>query len=186
MFYKPKQAILGISILLLATFAFFITNQEDAATRPIASEEKSKHAKKTTAPLAIERAPTSAVPPKQDTQTSTESPKEASTNPLSTRDEIVDRMNEASVSYDPAQLPVIEPYLRNGDPAIRAAALDAILVLGHADGAPLLREAAKSAESSEEAANLEKAADFLELPPADLGKRRKNANPENGAAPEVQ
>jgi hypothetical protein len=174
--HKPKQAVLGVLILLLAAFAFFMTNREDAATRPIASEGKSKHAKKTAESLAIDRAPTSVEPPKQDTQTPVESPKVESANPPSSREEIVDRMNEASVSYDPAQLPVIEPYLRNGDPEVRAAALDAILVLGHADGAPLLREAAKSAESSEEAANLEKAADYLELPPADLSKRRKKKN----------
>ena len=149
MTHKPKQAVLGVLILLLAAFVFFIVNREDAATRPIASEGKSKDVKKTTKPQTIPQASTSVVPPKQDAQTSVESPKEESTNPPSTREEIVDRMNEASVSYDPAQLPVIEPYLRNGDPAIRTAALDAVLVLGHADGAPLLREAAKLAESSE-------------------------------------
>lgn len=183
---KLKPVAIGGLSLICAFAAFLIIKQKDEITATRPSGQKPDYPKKTTEPLAIERAPASGEPPKQDTQTPVESPKEELTNPPSTREEIVDRMNEASVSYDPAQLSVIEPYLRNGDPAIRAAALDAILVLGHADGAPLLREAAKSAESSEEAANLEKAADFLELPPADLGKRRKNANPENGAAPEVQ
>jgi hypothetical protein len=72
----------------------------------------------------------------------------------------------AYTTYDPAALPRLEPRLRHSDPAVRAYAREAIVQLGHADGAPLLRTAARSARDPKEAIALLEAAEFLELPPA--------------------
>lgn len=75
-------------------------------------------------------------------------------------------LHDAAVTYDAAQLPVIRPYLTHSDPAIRAAAANAMVVLGDASAAPMLRDAARSFGSSDEAKSLEKKAAYLELPPA--------------------
>ncbi len=75
-------------------------------------------------------------------------------------------LHEAAVTYDPAQLSVIRPYLTHSDPAIRAAAANAMVVLGDASAAPILRKAALSLGSTDEAKSLEKKAEYLELPPA--------------------
>ena len=90
------------------------------------------------------------------------------------RAEAIDLLHEASVSYDAAQLPVIEPYLRNADPEIRSAALDAMVVLGDKSAAGLIRNAAKSLSSAEEALKYEKTAAYLELPPANIKEIMKS------------
>ena len=80
--------------------------------------------------------------------------------------EIIQRLQDAAVTYDPAQLPVIQPYLVDSDPALRAAAVDAMVVMGEAAAAPMLRDAAKSLASADEATQYERKAAYLELPPA--------------------
>jgi hypothetical protein len=94
------------------------------------------------------------------------------------RVEALEKIHDASVSYDPAELPVIRPYLLSSDPELRAAAVDAMIVLGDASAGPMLREAAKSLASEEEAKQMLKAADYVELPPANIKevaeKMRKN------------
>lgn len=98
--------------------------------------------------------------------------------PGTDRQVIRDAIHTASISYDPAELPSIQPYLSHPDPEVREAALNGILVLGHAAGAPLLREAARHAASPQEAALLLEKADYLELPSAyDLMKARKASPP---------
>jgi len=82
------------------------------------------------------------------------------------KESLLAAINEAAITYDPASLPIIAPHLKSPDPEIRAAAVDAVVVLGDAAGASLLRQAAKTARSSEEAADLRQKADYLELPPA--------------------
>ena len=82
------------------------------------------------------------------------------------KQEVLMAMNEAAITYDPASLPVIAPHLKSTDPEIRAAAADAIIVLGDAAGSSLLRQAAKTARTREEADDLQQKADYLELPPA--------------------
>jgi len=86
------------------------------------------------------------------------------------RDLAIEKMQEAATSYDPAELPVIRPYLESPDPELREAAVDAMMVLGDASAGPMLREAAKKLDSIEESYKMVKAAEFLELPPADLKK----------------
>lgn len=94
----------------------------------------------------------------------------------------IEKMQEASTTYDAAQLPVIQPYLVSPDPELRAAAVDAMIVLGDASAGRMIREAAKSMTSADEAKKMEKAADYVELPPVDLKKlseqmkKQKQAN----------
>lgn len=92
------------------------------------------------------------------------------------RDAILEKMQDAATSYDPAELPVIRPYLESPDPVIRDAAVDAMIVLGDASAGRMLREAAKKMSSAEESSKMEKAADYVELPSAslkDIFKKRK-------------
>jgi hypothetical protein len=80
------------------------------------------------------------------------------------RKEILGKIEEAAVTYDPKGLPLLEPYLLHPDPEIRAAALNGMIVLGEAGAAPMLRDAAKKAPTPKEAVALTEAADYLELP----------------------
>lgn len=95
---------------------------------------------------------------------------------------ILDAIQLASVSYDPSELPRIHPYLTHPDPELREAALNGIIVLGHAAGAPLLRDAARRTANPLEAAELLKKADYLELPsaPIELLRQRLKSRPSNG------
>jgi len=79
---------------------------------------------------------------------------------------VLEEIEEASISYDPKELPVIQRHLLSADPEIRLAARNGMVVLGDAAAAPMLREAAKLAPTSEDTIELLKAADYLELPPA--------------------
>lgn len=87
----------------------------------------------------------------------------------------METIQTASISYDPVDLPRIQPFLFHPDPEVRAAAFNGIVVLGHAAGAPLLREAAKRAATPQEAVELLGKADYLELPSAPIGSRLKKA-----------
>lgn len=82
--------------------------------------------------------------------------------------EALEQMHEASITYDKAQLKVIQPYLTHPDAELRSAAINAMVVLGDASAGPLLREAAKNAPSPREAVAMEEAADYVELPSADF------------------
>ena len=81
------------------------------------------------------------------------------------REEVMEKLQDAAVTYDPAQLLVIRPYLMDSDPTIRAAAVNAMVVLGDASAAPMLRDAAKRLASPDEAKTYESKAAYLELPP---------------------
>ena len=83
-----------------------------------------------------------------------------------TRSRLHADIEAAYTTYDVAALPKLTPHLRHPDPEIRAFARDAIIQLGHAEGAAPLRAAARAARDPHEAAALEDAAAFLELPPA--------------------
>jgi hypothetical protein len=83
-------------------------------------------------------------------------------------DEIISRLQEASFTYDAAALKDIQPHLVSSDPAVRQAALDAVVTLGDPAGAKVLREAAGKTRNAAEAAELRAKADYLELPPASL------------------
>ena len=88
------------------------------------------------------------------------------------REEILAEIEAASVTYDAAALPRIERFLLHSDPEVRQSARDGMIVLGDAAAGPLLRKASRHIADPLEAAALLKAADYVELPPAPL-KRRK-------------
>lgn len=91
------------------------------------------------------------------------------------------RIEAAVVTYEPASLPVIAPYLAHANPEVREAARHGLLQMGLAEGAPLLREAAGKMKDPREAIELLDAADFLELPtgtiPAGTVRRTKEPPP---------
>lgn len=80
------------------------------------------------------------------------------------REKISQVIEAASITYDPAELPKIQPYLTHPDPEVRAEALNGIVNLGDEAGVPLLREAAQRVPNSEESRRLIEMADYLELP----------------------
>ncbi|GEP44756.1 hypothetical protein BGE01nite_40470 [Brevifollis gellanilyticus] len=80
------------------------------------------------------------------------------------KQKVLEEIHLISISYDPVELPRIQPYLTHPDPEVREAALNGFVVLGHAHGAPLLRDAARKLTNPNEAAKLLEKADWLELP----------------------
>lgn len=112
------------------------------------------------------------------------------------REAAIEKMNEASTSYDAAELPIIRPYLESSDPELREAAIDAMINLGDASAGPMLREAAQKLDSDIEAKKMMDAADYVELPSAnfkeisELFKKRreekKRRQEEEGEANESQ
>ncbi len=88
--------------------------------------------------------------------------------------EVVDKLTEAGASYDPAQLPLITPYLSSQHQQIREAALNAVILIGDPSASASLREVAKSLEDPREAVLYLEKADYLELPPftGTIPKRR--------------
>ena len=88
-------------------------------------------------------------------------------------DAAVNTLQELSATYDAKSLPKMEPFLYSDEPAIREAALNAIVNLGDEAGAEILRRAARSmVDPKEELDALEKAA-FLRLPPGKIEFRKK-------------
>lgn len=80
------------------------------------------------------------------------------------REDILEEIEQLSVSYDAKELPKIEPYLLHPDAEVRKAALNGMIALGDSAAAPLLRKAAAKAPTPQEAVSLIEAADFMELP----------------------
>ncbi len=78
---------------------------------------------------------------------------------------ILEDIQEAASTYNPAQLPQIEPFLSHSDPEIRQAAREGVVLLGDTAGAKMLREAASRATDPTEIQQLREMADYLDLPP---------------------
>jgi hypothetical protein len=93
-----------------------------------------------------------------------------STPLLSKQDEALTFLHETSITYDPAELPKIQSYLLSPDPEVQKAAIDAMLVLGDAAAAPMLRDASRQISDTDAIVEMLKAADYLELPPVDVKK----------------
>jgi hypothetical protein len=159
-FGRVHVAILSLIALILGVWV--------AIPRPEPREEAAKLAAKPRRPDAAtmvggaSRAPIAALAPPRTGEGLSARPGKAPAR------EVLEVLSDAATSYDPAELPVIEPYLRDADAEIRQAALDSMIILGDAAGAPMLRAAAATATPAE-AEKLLKAAAFLELPP----RRRK-------------
>jgi hypothetical protein len=88
--------------------------------------------------------------------------------PGSEKDIIISRVREAATTYDPNFLVQIAPYLNSPDAQIRSEAVNSVVTLGDAAGAPLLRAQALRESDEQRKKDLLELADWLELPPAEL------------------
>ncbi len=111
-----------------------------------------------------------------------------------TKEEILETVHQASITYDPKELPVIQKYLLDADPEIREAARNGMIVLGDASAGPMLRDASKLAATPHEAVAMLEAADYVELPSGTLNLKKRTmtkskrppsrSKPQDGQAPE--
>jgi HEAT repeat protein len=79
-------------------------------------------------------------------------------------DEAHAAIHDAVVTYSPAGVRAIRPFLTDPDPALRQAARDGMVQLGESDAIPFLREAATRLDDPAEKESLRAAADLLALP----------------------
>lgn len=84
---------------------------------------------------------------------------------MAVRQQALETLTTAATTYDPDELRVIAPFLRHSDPEVRAAAIDAMIILGDGAAASILRDASHTARSHDEALAMRNAAAFLEQPP---------------------
>jgi hypothetical protein len=105
---------------------------------------------------------------KGDIKTQAVASQASSTPLLSKQDEALAFLHDTSVTYDPAELPKIQPYLLSPDSEVQKAAIDAMVVLGDAAAAPMLREASRQTMDTDMVMEMLKAADYIELPPANV------------------
>lgn len=89
---------------------------------------------------------------------------------LSKQEEVLAFLHDTSVTYDPAELPKIQPYLLSPDLEVQKAAIDAMVVLGDSSAALMLREASRQVMDTNVVMDMLRAADYLELPPMDMTK----------------
>lgn len=73
-------------------------------------------------------------------------------------------IQQAVLTYQPAGVAVIRPYLLDPDPTVRREARDGLVQLGEADAVSWLRDAASKLEDPAEIESLREAADLLSLP----------------------
>jgi len=86
--------------------------------------------------------------------------------PVATVAERVNELAELAMSDDSADLDKMLQALSDADPAVRAAATEALVQFGSQAALPALRSALASCGNFHEAAALQAAIDFLELPTA--------------------
>lgn len=111
-----------------------------------------------------------------------------------TKEEILETVHQASITYDPKELPVIQKFLLDADPEIREAARNAMIVLGDGSAGPMLRDASKLAPTPHEAVAMLEAADYVELPSGTFNLKKRGTpkskrllsrpKPQSGPAPE--
>ena len=92
-------------------------------------------------------------------------PPTSSVSAETSKNGILEDIQEAASTYNPAQLPQIEPFLSHSDPEIRQAAREGVVLLGDAAGAKMLRDAASRTTDPTEVLELREMADYLDLPP---------------------
>jgi HEAT repeat protein len=86
-------------------------------------------------------------------------------------------IHTASITYDPAEIQTLAPFLQDPDPEIRKAAAEGLIVLGDAAAAPVLRDAARLQSDPRETISLLEAAEYLELPSADPASLQRSRDP---------
>ncbi|MCU0793882.1 MAG: hypothetical protein MUE42_13750 [Opitutaceae bacterium] len=110
--------------------------------------------------------PLTAIPasPPTDAARSVETHVEVPTPDPATTASSLAAIEAAMRTYSAGALPVLGGYLRHGDAEVRRAAREAMVQLGLAEGAGVLREAADTAADPQEALAMLDAAELLELP----------------------
>lgn len=176
---QTKSILLwGIAILALVgavLFAFRLLKSEPVST----TKSPQAHAKPTKPIVAAH---------KGNGGTKAQVPVSQANHPslLSKQEEALAFLHDTSVTYDPAELPKIKPYLLSPDAKVQKAAIDAMVVLGDSAAAAMLREASRQIMDTDVVMEMLKAADYLELPPMDFKKMavllKNNSSGENKGA----
>lgn len=136
---------------------------------PLQGKGMEKEREEASAPSQVSVAAPTALPNVESGNVTAQAPR--SSLPTE-KPKILEVIDEASVSYDAAELPKIQPFLLHADPEVRKAALEGMLTLGDAAAAPMLRTAAKLALTPEEAQAMTEAAAYLELPSGSMLKMK--------------
>lgn len=164
---NSQLSFLG-GIVLLSIAAFFIFQNKGLQNASRSTDVQGSVASEQKAQTQNQDKHTSKVPdlsqPKEDANLAL---------PKLSKEECLQAIHDASVTYDPAELPKINVFLGHEDPEVRHAAVQGMITLGDSKAAPYLREAAKSAATAKEAVAFEEAAQYMELPPARHFKLRK-------------
>lgn len=143
-------------------------------TRPLTVDDTDYHAREVISPRQASAPNHFGSSNKTEPSSSAaEKPEIDSTSNAESKQTILEKIHEASITYDPSQLPAIRGYLLHPEAEIREAAVNGMIVLGDASAGPMLREAAKLAPTAKEAVVMEEAADYVELPSANLGELLK-------------
>ncbi len=164
---KLNTKIIFPSILILAVLTFVIikVSSDNATPEPSNLENTSTTKHERTSDKTHPPKIGSLDPETKNSGTNHTLPKGDQT---ANKETILGKIQDASITYDAAYLPVIKPYLLNSDPEIRKEAVNAMVILGDSAGGPMLREAAKQMSNAEDMKAMLEAAEFLELPPANL------------------
>jgi len=172
---KPSPPVIFGAVFLTAAGLFglhSLTRSDKKDLPSVSGDATSGSGTTSTKPTRRERPPGSANG--SSPENGTLQPENAATNaPTKAREEILEEINDAAVTYDPADLPRIEPYLSHPDEEIRQAAMNGMVTLGDAPAGALLRKAASRAATPQEAVRLLESADYVELPSAPLRRRKK-------------
>lgn len=162
---RSSSIAAGLLLLIALVLAWFQWSSRDHASDDSVEPHAARKA----------LSPGIPAPPSTTTRAGHNNPNTESTS-VTDKEGILNEIQEASVTYDPGQLPRIAAFLNHTDAQIRQAAIDGMIVLGDSAAAPLLREAAKNALTAKEAVELEEAAAYMELPSARNVLRNKKKN----------
>lgn len=165
-----KTTTLGAVLLIVAVLVLW-NKQQKEAPRPnqeLSNDKNSSRPSNADSTSPVGKQEVSRKPPTSDTG-----------NPDDTKEVILEKIHNTSVTYDPKELPKIVPYLNHDDPEVRRAAIDGMIVLGDSSAGNYLRAASKTARTPHEAVALEEAANYIELPPSKNFKLRKKVQPKN-------
>jgi hypothetical protein len=157
-------SVLAFVVVASAVYFHFKVSEPAPAAEPVASDASDAVAPAAT-PKILQRVSSQArahdgVPVEQD---------DAADLKAANHDEYVQERNvqlyQLGMSQNPAALPTILAELHNSDPAIRSTALTATMEIGSKDAIPALRNEMSWTEDLQEKLEIQKAIDFLQLPP---------------------
>ncbi len=183
------KVILSVSVVALvvlapAVYFRYKSSEPPAAAEPVASEDSTNAAP--AVPAILHRAAVAGQNQAHTSLSDQEDPAADLNSPA--HQEYVARRNaelyQMGVSKDPASLRTILKEVHNADPQIRESALTAIKDVGSKDAIPGLKNELAWAQDLQEKLEIQKAIEFLELPPLILdGKGGIAPDPADGSPP---